>query len=89
LLKILNIIKKYSILFLILLKNHAICLNNNHIGSFGVSKIDLGFNLMGIFVFLHGNISNFDIISANAVLASITANRIPVFMPNKQGILII
>lgn len=67
-----------------LLKNHTICLNNKLIGSFGVSRIDLGFNLIGIFVCLHGNISNFDIISASPVLASISANRIPI-APNKQG----
>lgn len=40
--------------------------------------MDLGFNLMGIFVSLHGSISNFDIISASPVLASINANRRPI-----------
>jgi len=43
---------------------------------------------MGIFVYLHGNISNFDIISASPVLASINANRRPI-APNKQGIILI
>ncbi|KAE9536810.1 hypothetical protein AGLY_006872 [Aphis glycines] len=35
------------------------------IGSFGVSKIDLGLGLIGVCVSLHGDISNFDNISAS------------------------
>lgn len=47
-------------------------------GLIGVSNIDLGFNFIGICVSLQGNTSNFDIISAIPVLASIIANRKPV-----------
>lgn len=48
-------------------------------GSTGESNTELGLIFIGIFnVSLHGLTSNFDIISANPVLVSIIANRIPV-----------
>lgn len=53
--------------------------NDKRIGSFGVSKIDLGLVLIGVCVSLHGDTSNFDNISASPVLASIIANRKPTF----------
>lgn len=59
-------------------KNYSIVLKDKRMDSFGVRRIDFGAISIGFFVYLHGLISNFDIISASPVLASINANLKPI-----------
>lgn len=58
--------------------NYLIFLNDKRIGSVGVSKKDLGLNLIELGVSLHVDTSNLDNISESPVLISIIANRKPV-----------
>lgn len=67
-----------------MMRGYRIFLNDKQIGSFGVSSTVLGFILIGICVFLHGDTSYLDKISVSPVLASINAKRIPISIKTKE-----